>query len=147
VHEIGHHRQQMLGKDPFKPGKSKITHNKEFTDMLAQLGIYCNANGAHFKVSDIDGPAGRLFTEWGLMPPADVPGGEGADFDWFEWFARFKGREKKGRSTLTKWCCPECGYNVRVGKQGDPELIHHPCSEAKGEPVFFVHGDIYVAKD
>jgi hypothetical protein len=88
-----------------------------------------------------------LFTEWGLMPPADVPGGEGADFDWFEWFARFKGREKKGRSTLTKWCCPECGYNVRVGKQGDPELIHHPCSEAKGEPVFFVHGDIYVAKD
>lgn len=32
-HELGHHAQQMLGKDPYKPGK-RVTHNKEFNDKM-----------------------------------------------------------------------------------------------------------------
>jgi len=31
--------------------------------------------------------------------------------------------------------------NVRMGISGNPELIHHPCSEKLGERVFLVRDD------
>lgn len=142
VHEIGHHKQQMLGKDPFKAGKSKVTHNKEFTDMMEQLGIYCNDQGAHYAPVRMDSPAGKLFVEWGLRPPEGVPTGKGVEFDWFEWFAKDRGRERKGRSTLRKFQCPGCGANVRWGKKEDPMLLHIPCGEVL---IDASNGDVYKA--
>lgn len=73
---------------------------------------------------------------FGISRPDAIPDAEGQRsrrFDWFE-----IGKKEKGVSTLTKWTCPECGLNLRVGIKGNPEVIHHPCSEKKGELVFFV---------
>jgi hypothetical protein len=30
---------------------------------------------------------------------------------------------------------------VRIGIKGNPEIVHDPCSEKKGEKVFFVRAD------
>jgi hypothetical protein len=78
--------------------------------------------------------------EYAAKAPADP------DMDWFRWLIKYWGQERKGKSTLKKWCCPECGLNVRMGIAGDPKLRHHTCEEAVGRPVFLVHGDVYVAK-
>jgi hypothetical protein len=126
VHELGHHWQQMLGRDPFTK-KSRVTHNVEFRDKMKQLGIYCDSGGAHYQVADTDSPSGILFREWGLKPPADVPRGEPNEFDWFKWFADQEGKSRPGRSTLHKWVCPECNLKVRYGRKDDPQLIHEPC--------------------
>ena len=126
AHELGHHWQQMLGKDPFTK-RSKITHNQEFTGKLRQLGLYCDSDGAHYQVADIDSPSGILFREWGLRPPDDVPRGDPNEFNWFDFFADREGRGRPGTSTLNKWICPECGLKVRYGKKDDPNLTHTPC--------------------
>lgn len=128
VHELGHHWQQMLGKEPFTR-RSKVTHNTEFTDKMRQLGIYCDSGGAHYQVADIDSPAGILFREWGLKPPDDVPRGEPLEFDWFKWFADREGKGRPGTSTLLKYECPSCGLKVRYGKKDEPLLMHVPCGE------------------
>ena len=49
------------------------------------------------------------------------------DIDWFKWLLDFKGKKRKGRSTLNKWSCPDCGLNARIGIKGNPELLHEPC--------------------
>lgn len=126
VHELGHHWQQMLGKEPFTR-RSKVTHNSEFTDKMLQLGIYCDSGGAHYQVADTASPSGILFREWGLRPPDDVPRGEPNEFDWFKFYADREGRARPGQSTLHKWVCPECNLKVRYGKMDDPMLIHEPC--------------------
>jgi hypothetical protein len=36
-------------------------------------------------------------------------------------------QERKGKLTLKKWCCPECGLHVRMGIAEDPMLRHHTC--------------------
>ncbi len=126
VHELGHHWQQMLGKEPFTR-RSKVTHNSEFTDKMLQLGIYCDSGGAHYQVADTAAPSGILFREWGLRPPDDVPRGEPNEFDWFKFYADREGRARPGQSTLHKWVCPECNLKVRYGKNDDPMLIHEPC--------------------
>jgi hypothetical protein len=128
AHELGHHWQQMKGKDPFTR-RSKITHNQEFTGKLRQLGIYCDSDGAHYQVADIDSPSGILFREWGLRPPDDVPRGEPNEFNWFDFFADREGRGRPGTSTLIKYECPACGLKVRYGKQDEPFLMHVPCGE------------------
>jgi len=58
------------------------------------------------------------------------------DIDWFKWFMDQMGKGRKGRSSLHKWTCPECRLNVRIGIKGNPEIVHEPCSEKKGEKVF-----------
>jgi hypothetical protein len=126
VHELGHHWQQMQGKDPFTK-KSRITHNIEFTGKMKQLGIYCDSRGAHYQVADMDSPSGILFREWGLARPEDVPRGEPNESDWFKWFADQEGRGRPGRSTLTKYECPKCGLKVRYGRKDEPMLMHLPC--------------------
>ena len=128
VHELGHHWQQIRGEDPFTP-KSRVTHNKEFTDKMESIGIFCDSGGAHFAPVGEDSPAGLLFESWGLGPPEDVPAGEPLEFDWFKWFADKKGRARPSTSTLRKYVCPECGINVRWGRKAEPELMHVPCGK------------------
>jgi hypothetical protein len=120
VHEVGHHWQQMLGKDPYKQGK-RVTHNKEFRDRLEQIGIHCAKEGYHTKVAEIDSPFGQLMKEWGIEPPKEDIREKEFDKHWF------KDEKKKGRSTLHKWSCPDCGMNVRYTRKDDPMLVHVPC--------------------
>jgi hypothetical protein len=141
THELGHHWQQLRGKNPFKQGK--ITHNREFTAKLEDLGIYSTTgHGAHYKQADVDKPFGLMMREWGIprpeIPDETVP----PKVDWFKFFADVFGTPSpKGRSSLAKWECPECHLKVRVGIKGDPQLVHEPCSEKTGQKVLFIHAD------
>src|SRR5215216_4877305 len=54
----------------------------------------------------------------------------------------YKDKEKpRGKSTLHKWVCPDCGLSVRIGINSDPRLVHDVCSGIKGEKVFLVEHD------
>ena len=144
LHEMVHHEQQVRGKDPYKPGK--ITHNKEFTERCEQFGLHPKL-GEGYHLRPADGVFQDFMRELGIHPAEDavkVP--EDPDMDWFRWLIKFYGQERKGKSTLKKWCCPECGLNVRMGIAGDPKLRHHTCEETVGHPVFLIPGDVYVAK-
>ena len=70
----------------------------------------------------------------------------GLKIDWFKFLSDLEGKERKGTSTLKKWCCPECGMKVRMGIAGDPMLRHHSCETAAGRPVFLIPGDVYKAR-
>ena len=123
-HEICHHWQQMLGENPYKPA-SRVTHNKEFNEKMEQLGIHCAPEGYHTRIADMDKPFGILMKEWGIEPPADVPVDKDFKIHWFK--DHFKGKERKGRSTLRKYQCPDCGVSVRWGRKAEPDLLHVPC--------------------
>jgi hypothetical protein len=98
--------------------------------------------GCHTAVAD--GVFAQLMDELGIPRPDDVPkiewtraGGKPINRDWF------RPNPEKGRSTLNKWECPNCGLAVRIGIKGDPRLVHDVCSEKKGEKVFLVkHGGL-----
>ena len=93
-----------------------------------------------------DGVFAQLMAELGIERPDDVLTIDGMKIDWFRFLSDLEGKERKGTSTLKKWCCPECGLNVRMGVAGDPLLRHHACETAAGRPVFLIPGDVYVAK-
>jgi hypothetical protein len=112
----------------------KTAHGKEFTQKCESIGLHpLPGVGSHMKVADE--PFSILMKEWGIDRPQDVPYDD-RKLDWFK-----LGKETKGRSSLTKWECPECGLKVRIGIKGDPEIVHDPCSIKKGEKVFFVRAD------
>jgi hypothetical protein len=144
LHEQVHLWQQNFGKHPVKP--ERVTHNKEFIDKCESLGLHpLPVIGAHYAVAD--GVFAKLMGELGIPRPDDVPRMEGKAKrrDWF------RPSPEKGRSTLHKWICPDCGLSVRIGINSDPRLIHDVCSEIKGEKVFLVKHDgllhtIYKAK-
>jgi len=120
VHELGHHWQQLRGKDPFKQGK--VTHNREFTGKMESLGIHSRPNhGSHFSVADAVGPFGILAREWGLARPDDVPKEESK----VNWWSIAFGEGPIGRSSLTKWYCSICSFAIRVGVKGDIDVIHN----------------------
>ena len=73
--------------------------------------------------------------ELGIPRPDDVPRDAESKKDWF------RPTPEKGKSTLHKWICPDCGLAVRIGINGDPYLVHDVCSEIKGEKVFLVRHD------
>ncbi len=145
LHEQVHLWQQNFGEHPVKPGK--VSHNKEFIDKCESLGLHPKpVVGSHMQVAD--GVFAQLMKEMGIPRPEDVPriewtkaGGKPIKGDWF------RPETEKGKSTLHKWKCPECGLNVRIGKAGDPLLRHHTCETAAGHPVFLIPGDVYIAKD
>jgi hypothetical protein len=141
THELGHHWQQLRGRDPFKQGK--VTHNREFTAKLEELGIYSTTgHGAHYKQADVDKPFGILMKEWGIARPEVPDEVVPPKIDWFKFFESIFGSPSpKGRSSLARWECPECHLKIRVGIKSDPKLIHHPCSEKTGRQVFFVNTD------
>ena len=139
LHEQVHLWQQNFGEHPVKPGR--VHHNKEFVDKCESLGLHpMPVVGAHTAVAD--GVFAQLMNELGLPKPEDVPridwtkaGGKPIKRDWF------RPKPEKGRSTLTKYTCPDCGLRVRVGVKNDPRLVHDICSEIKGEKVFLVRHD------
>jgi hypothetical protein len=143
LHEQVHLWQQNFGEDPVKP--SKVYHNNEFVDKCESLGLHpMPVKGCHIAVAD--GVFAQLMGELGIERPDDVPKLDGLKIDWFKFLSDLEGKERKGTSTLKKWCCPECGMKVRMGIAGDPMLRHHTCETAVGHPVFLIPGDVYVAK-
>lgn len=122
LHEQVHLWQQNFGEDPVRPGR--IYDNKEFVDKCESLGLHpMPGKGCHVAVAD--GVFAKLMGELGVDRPDDVPSMEGMKIDWFKLIEGEGGKERKGRSILKKWCCPECGMNVRMGIAGDPMLRHH----------------------
>ena len=85
------------------------------------MGIHCASEGYHIKLADLDSPFGKLMAEWGIKPPEDVPKDMEFDIHWFR-----VGKERKGRSTLSKYSC-ECGQNIRVGKKNWPGAVCNAC--------------------
>jgi hypothetical protein len=129
------HEQVHLLQENFlnrhKPGR--VAHDKVFVQKCESLGLHpLPIVGAHYAVAN--GPFAQLMSELGIPRPADVPR-EDKKIDWF------KPSSEKGRSSLTKWTCPHCGLNVRMGIGGDPHLVHDTCSEELGEKVFLVRAD------
>ena len=138
LHEEVHEWQQTFGEDPVT--RRKVYHNKEFVEKCESLGLHPKlGEGYHLKLAD--GPFALLMKELGIEPPNLEQKPEEINIDWFKWLLDFTGRGRRGRSTLTKWECPECGLKVRVGIKGNPEIVHDPCSEKKGEKVFFIRAD------
>lgn len=84
--------------------------------------------------------------ELGIEPPKELEKlPEELEIDWFKKLLDESGKGRKGKSTLKKWCCPECGMNVRMGISGDPKLRHHICETETGWKVFLVPGDVFMA--
>ena len=124
AHEYVHLFQQQVGS-------GKPSHGKDFIEKCESIGLHpLPGVGCHIAVADE--PFSILMKEWGLERPEDVPT-DNRKIDWFK-----NGKEIKGRSSLNKWTCPECGLNVRVGIKGNPDIVHDPCSEKKGVKVFFM---------
>ena len=138
LHEEVHEWQQVFGKDPVT--RKKVYHNKEFVEKCESLGLHPKlGEGYHLRLAD--GPFAFLMKELGIEPPDLSQKPEEVNIDWFKWLLDFSGKGRRGKSTLSKWECPECGMKVRVGIKGNPELIHAPCSVKKGEKVFFILAD------
>lgn len=138
LHEMVHEWQQVFGKDPVQ--LKRIYHNKEFVEKSESLGLHPKL-GEGFHVKLADGPFAILMKELGIEPPNLDQKPDDVNIDWFKWLMDYLGKSRKGTSTLSNWVCPECHLHVRIGIKGNPELIHKPCSEKKGEEVMFVRAD------
>jgi hypothetical protein len=131
LHEQVHLWQENFGEHKHKPGR--VAHDKEFVEKCESLGLHpLPVIGAHFEVAG--GVFAKLMEELGIPRPDDVPRADSKK-DWF------RPKAEKGRSTLHKWVCPDCGLAVRIGINSDPKLVHDVCSERKGEKVFLVEHD------
>ena len=118
--------------------------NPTGVDKCESLGLHpMPVRGCHVAVAD--GVFAQLMGELGIERPDDLPRMEGRKIDWFRFLKDLEGKERKGKSTLKKWCCPECGLKVRMGVAGDPLLRHHTCETAVSRPVFLIPGDVYDA--
>ncbi len=144
THELVHEWQQTAGQDPVQVGK--VYHNKEFIDKCESIGLHPKlGEGYHLKLAD--GPFGILMKELGVSPPKEVEQlTDDLDLDWFKKLLDDLGKDRKGKSTLKKWSCPECRLKVRIGIAEDPMLRHHICETVVGRPVFLIPGDVHMAK-
>lgn len=141
-HEICHQWKNRKSGEPYVIGKSEGHDSKFFIPKLEQLGIHCDKHGVHTQMADLDKPFGILMKEWGISRPEVPPEMEfSPDISWFIDLINKTRKELEGKSTLKKWTCEECGLKIRVGIKGNPEIVHDPCSEKKGEKVFFVRAD------
>jgi hypothetical protein len=147
LHEYIHLWQQIgRGKDPYRWEKHRReTHNKEWHQKAKELGLHTDGPaGIHVMPASPHSPIGILLNEFGLSAPIEAFE-KLADIkqNWADWLIYDrKGEEKpKGRSTLHKWMCPDCGLAVRIGINSDPHLVHDVCSEIKGKKVFLVKHD------
>lgn len=139
LHEQVHLWQENFGEHKHRPGR--VAHDKEFTQKCESLGLHpMPVVGCHIQVAE--GVFAQLMNELGIPRPDDVPranwtkaGGKPRKSDWF------RPEKEKGRSTLHKWVCPDCGMAVRIGIGSDPHLVHDACSEIKGEKVFLLRHD------
>ena len=145
LHEYIHLWQQIgRGKDPYRWEKHrKDTHNKEFVAKAEELGIHpMPVRGIHTKIATPGSPIDILLRELGMSPPYGAYGKpDGGKQNWADWVL-FKNQERpKGKSTLHKWVCPDCGLSVRIGINSNPYLVHDVCSEKKAEKVYLVRHD------
>jgi hypothetical protein len=145
LHEQVHLWQENFGKHKHKPGR--VAHDKEFVEKCESLGLHpLPLVGCHTEVAG--GAFALLMEELGIPRPDDVPREKGETPKKTDWFRPTK---EKGRSTLQKWMCPDCGLAVRLGIKSDPRLVHEVCSEKRGEKVYLVKDEgksqtIYKAK-
>ncbi|MBC7255765.1 MAG: SprT-like domain-containing protein [Chloroflexi bacterium] len=112
LHEQIHLWQQRFGEHPVK----RNYHNKEFCQKAESLGLHPEpGTGCHLRPAD--GPFEALLREYGIFkPPEEALAPEEEKFNWWELLRDLdygNGRERRGRSTLSKWSCG-C-QNVRVG--------------------------------
>lgn len=84
--------------------------------LLGWLGLQMPVKGCHIAVAD--GVFAKLMAEFGIERPDDVPTMDGLKIDWFKFLKDPEGKERKGTSTLKKWCCPEYRLKVRMGIAG-----------------------------
>jgi hypothetical protein len=132
LHEQVHLWQENFGEHKHKPGR--VAHDKEFTEKCESLGLHpMPIVGCHVEVAD--GVFAKLMEELGIPRPEDVPKISEGKRDWF------RPEQEKGRSTLHKWICPDCGLSVRIGINSDPQLVHDVCSEIREKKVFLVKHD------
>ena len=137
LHEQVHLWQQNFGRDPYRQGRSQ--HNAEFVEKCESLGLHTKPGGGyHTRLAD--GPFALLMNELGIEAPQLPKTDEEPNMDWYKWFLDIQGKRRKGRSSLHKWTCPECGLNVRIGIKGNPELRHAPCEQISGNTVFLING-------
>lgn len=138
LHEQVHLWQQNFGKNPVK--SEKVYHNKEFVEKCESLGLHpMPGRGCHIAVAD--GPFELLMKEMGIERPGMPPTLDPLKIDWFKLLIDGLGKQTKGRSSLTKWTCPECGLNARIGIKDNPQIRHDPCEQKLGRPVFFIKAD------
>jgi len=138
LHEQVHLWQQNFGADPFKKGRSQ--HNSEFVKKCESLGLHPKSGqGYHTKIAD--GPFALLMNELGIHPPVLPETKVELNIDWYKWFLDSQGKRRKGKSSLHKWTCPECGLNARMGIKDNPLIRHEPCEIKTGHTVFFVQMD------
>ena len=111
MHEYVHLWQQNLGEHPVE----RNYHNREFVAKCEEFGLHpAIGSGVHLR------PAEGAFAEFLKAyrvesPPATndvILDAKGKPLDW--WYLSGN-RERRGRSTLTKWTCG-C-QNVRVGRR------------------------------
>ena len=135
LHEQVHLWQQTpeYGKNPVVLGR--VYHNKEFVAKCESLGLHPKLD-AGYHTRQADGAFALYMKELGVKEPEyQMP-----IKPWkSDWFRAVEGPEKtKGRSTLTKWNCPECGMKLRVGVKNDIEVACMPCSRKIGKITLFV---------
>jgi hypothetical protein len=105
LHEQVHLWQQNFGSQPVKLGK--VYHNKEFVAKCESLGLHPRPGvGSHWRPAD--GLFAMLMKEYGIAQGVTFEVAEGKRSNWWE-----ADKERKGRSTLSKWSCG-C-QNARVG--------------------------------
>jgi len=135
LHEQVHLWQENFGEHKHRPGR--VAHDKEFVQKCESLGLHpLPVVGTHSAVAE--GVFAGLMGELGIPRPDDVPRAEDVKTAKRDWF---RPNPEKGKSTLHKWTCPDCGLAVRIGINSDPRLVHDVCSEIKGEKVFLVKQD------
>ena len=73
------------------------------------------------------------MNELGIGKPKDLPRGKSEfEIDWFKWLLDFKGKKRKGKSTLKKWTCG-C-QNARIGKKD----FYAQCTKSECGQVFVI---------
>lgn len=154
LHEYLHLWQEIgRGKYPVRRQK-KVFHNKEWHDKAKELGLNPEGPaGVHTRPAAPYSPIDIFLKEHGIYPPRgayNVLNYDGKT-SWASLLFSKDRPMRRGKSTLHKWVCPDCGLNVRIGIGSDPMLVHDVCSEMKGAKVFLVKDDgrkhtIYKAK-
>jgi hypothetical protein len=141
LHEYIHLWQQIgRGKDPYRWEKHRRdTHNKEFVAKAEELGIHpMPVRGIHTRIATRGSPIDILLKELGIFPPYGAYGKpDNNKQNWADWVLSKDQERPRGRSTLKKWVCPDCGLAVRIGINSDPRLVHDVCSEIMGEATRF----------
>lgn len=121
--------QQNFGQHPV----TRNYHNREFVGKCEQLGLHPRVGtGAHWKPAD--GAFAQLMAENQIQRPTQVVVPKEERKNWWD----LGKKERKGRSTLSKWSCG-C-QNVRVGTKE----FHARCtrcgkisSESRRQPIRF----------